>query len=224
MRKYLSIFLSSILAGCCIAFGATVYLISVNLGSTSTVPNLFKFLGATMFCIGLFTIIHFSLWLYTGKVGYVLDNKPIYLVSLVVCFLGNAIGCFVVSSLMKLTSQGDALKNVASGIVEAKLNSTPLSIFVMSMFCGVMIYLAVEGHKKCEYAIGKVLFAFMPIILFIICGFEHVVANVSYFTYASVFSAKAFGYFCLMFLGNACGSIIFDGLIKAVKYFASEKK
>ena len=224
MKKYLSIFLSSVLSGFCITFGATVYLLCIKMGSGTQIASLMKFLGASMFGIGLFTIIHFSLWLYTGKVGYVLDNKPIYLLSLVVCFIGNTLGSMFMSFLLLQTNQGESLKEIATPIVEAKLNSTPLSIFIMSCLCGVMIYLAVEGHKKCSYTLGKVLFAFMPIILFILCGFEHVVANVTYFTYAQIFSWKAFGYFVLMFFGNACGSIIFDLMLKGVTYFNKKKE
>ncbi len=224
MKKYLAIFISSLLAGFCITFGATVFLLCVNAGQGSEISSLMKVVGAFMFCIGLFTIIHFSFWLYTGKVGYVLDNQPIYLVSLIVCFLGNALGSFIMSSLISFTSQGETLKAVATPIVEAKLNSTPISIFIMSCLCGIMIYLAVEGHKKCPYTIGKVIFAFMPIVLFILCGFEHVVANVTYFTYAKVFSFKAFYYFIIMFIGNAVGSIVFDALIKGVKYFEKESE
>ena len=220
MKKYLSIFLSSILSGFCITFGATVYLICLNLGKAN--PDLMKVIGSFMFGIGLFTIIHYGLWLYTGKVGYVLDNKPIYFVSLLVCFIGNALGCMILASLIGLTSQGETLKLIATPIVEAKLNSTWYSIFIMSMMCGAMIYLAVDGHKKCPYTIGKVLFAFMPISLFILAGFEHVVANAAYFTYAKIFSAKALGYFVLMLIGNGVGSIILDLLLKSINYFKKE--
>jgi len=224
MKKYLSILFSSILSGFCITFGATVYLLCLSMGSKGINPDLMKVIGSFMFGIGLFTIIHFGFWLYTGKVGYVLDNKPKYLISLLVCFLGNTIGSIVLSLLIGLTSQGPQLQEQALNIVNAKLNSTWYSIFIMSMMCGVMIYLAVEGHKKCQYTLGKVLFAFMPIALFILAGFEHVVANVTYFTYAKVFNLQAFGYFILMFIGNGLGSIIFDGLIKLVNYLKKEEQ
>ena len=73
MRSKISILLSSLLSGICIAFGATIYLMCLSYGSN------YRFLGAFLFGIGLFTIIHFGLWLYTGKVGKVLDNKPKYI-------------------------------------------------------------------------------------------------------------------------------------------------
>ena len=58
------------------------------------------------------------------------------------------------------------------------------------MLCGMMIYVAYKGHKICEYPIGKVLFAFVPISLFILCGYDHVIANAAYFTFAGVWSNK----------------------------------
>lgn len=217
MKKYLFVLLSSILAGCFITFGATVYLVCTNMTSDPAMKPLFKIIGSFMFGIGLFTIIHFGFWLYTGKVGYLLNNKLDYTLQVVVCFVGNFIGSLILSKLISLTSLGPTLKEVCTPLVETKLNSTWYSILIMSMLCGVMIYLAVEGHKKCEYTLGKVLFAFMPISLFILAGFEHVVANVTYFSYADVFSGKTFLYFIIMFFGNAIGSLLFDLGLKGLK-------
>lgn len=217
MKKYLYVLLSSILAGCFITCGATVYLVCTNLTSDPALQPLYKVIGSFMFGIGLFTIIHFGFWLYTGKVGYLLNNKLDYLLKVIICFIGNFIGSFILSKLISLTSLGATMQAVCEPIVSKKMDSTWYSILIMSMLCGVMIYLAVEGHKKCEYALGKVLFAFMPISLFILAGFEHVVANVTYFTYAQVFSAKVFGYFVIMFFGNALGSLIFDLALKGLK-------
>jgi formate/nitrite transporter FocA (FNT family) len=222
MKKYISIFLSGVLSGFCITFGATCYLMCLSLGKGGN-ADLLKVVGSFMFGIGLFTIIHFGFWLYTGKVGYLFNNKPNYLIDLLICFAGNVVGSVVLSFLISLTGQGDALMNVATPLVEAKIDSTWYSIFIMSLMCGAMINLAVEGHKVASYPLGKVLFAFMPIALFIFAGFEHVVANVTYFMYAKYFSWKALGYFVLMFLGNGLGSIIFYELIKFVKKLESSK-
>lgn len=217
MKRYLMILFSSILAGFCITFGATVYLMCLNISGGEFIG---KFIGACMFTIGLFTIIHFNFWLYTGKIGYALDNKPMYLLDCFISFIGNLLGSLSLASLIKVSSIGDKLYTQAAPIVEAKLNSSWYSILIMSMMCGVMIYIAVEGHKRCKYGIGKVLFASMPIILFILCGFEHVVANITYFVYSGSLSWLGVGYFVLMFIGNGLGSIIFDGIIKLVNYFA----
>lgn len=214
MKKLLMIFVSSILAGFCITFGATGYLMCLSLGNSEFGA---KIVGSFIFCIGLFTIIHFDLWLYTGKVGYIFNNKPIFLLDCLVSFIGNVLGSLALSSIIKLTSISSKLETVAVEIVNNKMSSSWYSILIMSILCGTMIYLAVEGHKRCKYNFGKVLFAFMPIILFIIEGFEHVIANVTYFTYAGFFNPMMILYFFLMFIGNAIGSIILDSLLKLIK-------
>lgn len=217
--KYLRIFISAFLAGCCIVFGATCFLVCAAQGSF-----LLKLIGSFMFGIGLFTIIHFKFWLYTGKVGYVLDNKPKYILDLLVCLCGNLIGVIVLSSILKSTYIiNDSIVEFCKNLVNNKQNEAWYEIIILASLCGVMIYLAVEGHKKVEYPLGKVLFAFMPISLFILCGFEHVVANACYYTYAGIFSFKALLWFILMAIGNALGSILFDGSLKLIKYIESKE-
>ena len=57
------VMLSSILAGIMVAIGTIVYLNSQSM------------LGAFLFAIGLLTILHFKLDLFTGKVPYIKNGK-----------------------------------------------------------------------------------------------------------------------------------------------------
>ena len=216
MKKYLTILISAIISGFCITIGVCAYLNMLHLNN--------KLVGSLMFGLGLFTIIHFNFWLYTGKAGFVLDNKPKYLIDLIVCLIGNLIGVIVLSSIISLTRYGAILHEQAALLVEQKQNDTWYSIFIQSIMCGIMIYLAVAGHKKYEYSLGKVLFCFLAVSIFIICGFEHCVANASYYTFAKIFNLKTFFYFILMIIGNACGSIIFDGLLKLMDKIKSQEQ
>lgn len=220
MKKYLMIFISALMAGFCITFGATCYLVCASNGAYPL-----KVCGAFLFGIGLFTIIHFNFWLYTGKVGLALDNKPKYIIDLLICLCGNLIGVFLLSIILKQTHIiTPAIIELAKGMVETKQNESWYEVFILASLCGVMIYLAVVGHKKCEYPLGKVLFAYLPIVLFILCGFEHVVANMAYYVYAGTFEAKMILWFFLMAIGNAFGAIAFDGIIKLIEYLKEEKK
>ena len=108
MRKYLMILSSSFLSGLCIALGATAYLMCTYYGN--------RFLGAFIFGIVLFTIITFGFWLYTGKVGRLLDNKPKYLLDLLVCLIGNFLGVAFLSSIMVMTRYSDILKLLPWGL------------------------------------------------------------------------------------------------------------
>ena len=74
MKSYLQVLISSLMSGFMITIGATVYIYMVSMNQ--------KLQGALLFGFGLFIIIHFELWLYTGKVGNLLDNKPKYLLEL----------------------------------------------------------------------------------------------------------------------------------------------
>ena len=83
MKKTLGVFLKAILAGFCIGLGGVVFL---GLMPTN------KPLGAFLFAIGLFTICTHGFNLFTGKACYILENKPSYLGTLVVIWIGNLIG------------------------------------------------------------------------------------------------------------------------------------
>lgn len=216
MKRFLYIALSSLLSGFFITIGATVYLSMLHMGGGEYMA---KILGSLFFAIGLFTIIIFATWLYTGKVGFVLDNKPKYLLDLLICVLFNIIGVVGLSLLIKLTRMGEGLATEALTLVEAKQNDSWYSILILSFMCGIMIYLAVKGHQVCPYSIGKFAFVFLSVSVFILCGFEHIIANASYYAYAGVFNWKALFYFFLMAIGNGLGSITLDGLLKLTARF-----
>ena len=64
MRKKGSIFGGAVAAGLAISVGGTVFL---------TLEN--KIIGSLMFTVGLYAIVLNGLYLYTGKMGYVVDQK-----------------------------------------------------------------------------------------------------------------------------------------------------
>ncbi len=197
MKKLLQIFVSSIEAGILISLGGFVFL-------SYKETNLF--LASFLFSLGLVTIIAFKLYLFTGKVGYIFDNKPRYLLDLLICWLGNLCGAIVTGEILKLTRVD--LQSVVTKMVNIKLNDTIGSIFILSIFCGMMIYIAVETQKKEVPGVIKLFAIVIPVMVFIISGFEHCVANMFYFTYAGAWSWKSIGYLLIMTLGNGAGSLI----------------
>lgn len=209
MKKYLKIFVSSIGSGILIALGGFIYLV---LKENS------PYLGAFLFSLGLITIISFGLYLFTGKVGYIFDNKANYLIDLGVCWIGNLFGAVITGYLLRLT-RIDVI-NVVTSVVESKINDNLLSIFILSIFCGMMIYIAVELQKRNVSNIVKLVGIIMPIMVFILSGFEHCVSNMFYFSYANMWSLKAIGYLLIMSIGNGVGSLI----LYWINRFINEKK
>ena len=206
MQKIADKWLRAILAGFMIAVGGTLFL-SVDS----------KYMGSFLFGIGLFTILVFRLFLFTGKVGYAVQEKPAYLVDLLIIWLGNLIGTVGVGLMMLQTRSADALRAKAAAMCQIKLNDSLVSIFVLSIFCGVMMFLAADNFKKAENAMQKNIGIFLPVMVFILCGFEHCVANMFYFTIAEAWSAKALGYLVVMSLGNSVGAFIFPLCEKVFK-------
>ncbi len=199
----LKIFLSAILAGLCITFGGAVYLLCES-----------KILGAFLFTIGLFAICTMGFHLYTGKVCYIPDNKPSYVIDILIIWLGNLVGTFVGAKLQLLTRYGNTLATTASAICQTKLSDNLLSIFILAAFCNAMIYFSVDEFKTNKQELGEYLALFFGVVVFILCGFEHCVANMYYFTLASVWSLRTLGYLLVMTLGNALGGIAFHMLHK----------
>ena len=196
MKDNLKILVRAILAGIMISIGGTIYLSLEN-----------KMLGAFLFSIGLFAICTNGYNLYTGKIGYVIENKIKYLLELLLTLLGNIIGTVSCGYLLSLSRIGTSLREKAQLICEIKLNDNLLSIFILAVFCGIIMYLAVDLYKKLN-DFGKYMGIFLGITVFILAGFEHCVANMYYFSAADMWSWKTVLYVLVMVLGNSIGSII----------------
>ena len=196
LSNILDYFIKGTYAGILIGIGGTVYLSVQN-----TVA------GSFLFSIGLLTICMYQMNLYTGKVGYVLVNKASYLIELLFSLIGNFAGTFIVGFLMRLTRQTSIIER-ANTIVNAKISDNMLSILILSVFCGMLMYIAVNNYKTCKDEIGKYIGIFMCVMTFILSGFEHCVANMYYFFVSNVFNLKVLLYLLIMVLGNSIGSIV----------------
>lgn len=196
--RYLKTFVAAVAAGVCIAIGGTVYLSLEN-----------QVMGAVLFTTGLFTICTFGFSLFTGKVCYVFQRDGAYALEVICVWLGNLCGTFLAANLEKLTRIGGRLADRAAAVCQTKLEDGLLSIFILAIFCNVLIYIAVEGFRSNPDPLGKYLAMFLGVVVFILCGFEHCVANMYYFSVAGVWSGKTLLYLLVMTAGNAVGGVAF---------------
>ena len=196
-KEYADFLIKGVYAGIMIGIGGIAFLSLEN-----------KIAGSFFFSLGLLTVCMYGMNLYTGKIGYILNNKINYLYELFLGLIGNFIGAYAVGNVMLLTRFKDSLAAKAAVVASAKLNDNLLSIFILSMFCGALIYIAVNNYKKINTEIGKYIGIFMCVMVFILCGFEHCVANMLYFSVAQVWSWNTLLYVLIMVLGNSVGSII----------------
>lgn len=201
MKKTL---LLAILAGLCIGLGGTVFL---------SVDN--KVVGAALFGIGLLTILAFGFNLFTGKVGYALDNKPSYIGTLAIIWLGNLIGTGLVALMIRFTRVYETLAAKVQPIVDAKLADDPVSILFLAIGCGMCMFIAVDQYKKQESMV-KALFVIFPVMVFILCSFEHCIANMFYFALAGSFTIKTLIYLIVMTAGNSVGGLLIPAVTKLI--------
>lgn len=76
------------------------------------------------------------------------------------------------------------------------------------------MFVAADGYKTIQNPVGQILAIFLPVVVFILSGFEHCVANMYFFTIADLWSVKAFCYLIIMSLGNSIGGILIPLLRK----------
>ena len=195
MKKNITFLIKSIQAGIMIGIGGTIFLSLDN-----------KVLGAIFFAIGLFMIVVNEYNLYTGKIGYLLDNKPNYIIEVLITIVGNFIGTFLTGFILKFTRIYPSIHDKAKTICQTKLDDTAISILLLSIFCGMLMYLAVNGYKTLKDQIAKYISVFLCVIVFILSSFEHSIANMYYFTVAG-WSKKAFLYLGIMIIGNMIGGL-----------------
>lgn len=186
-EKQISAFSSKrgILAGLLIGMGGTAFL---------SVES--KALGSFLFAVGLLTVILQKYSLFTGKVGYAHSFCDV--IPLAKMLLRNFVGAALAGLLVNGT-----VSEKAAVLAEAKLEKPLIDVFVAAIFCGILIYAAVELFAKLKHPLSVI----MPIMMFILCGFEHCVANTFYFAAAGCFNLRVVWFTLVCIAGNTVGSL-----------------
>ncbi|WP_400232346.1 formate/nitrite transporter family protein [Methanomethylophilus alvi] len=192
IQHYMKCFLRAILAGIAIGLGGCIFM--------GMVTSEYKWVGAILFSIGLFTVFTFRLDLYTGKVGYAVENKPSYLVDLVVIIFGNFVGALIIGQMIPMPEAAEVL------IVDAKLGGDIdwWRVFCKGVFCGMLMFIAADYYKTQK----KYLATFVCVPVFILAGFEHSIADMFYFCASGTFTLDAFLFILVVIVGNAVGGIL----------------
>ncbi len=169
-----------------------------------------KYLGAFLFSLGLFAIVQFGFGLYTGKVGYIPLRKPVYLLECLFTLIGNAVGTLIDALLMRYSRIAPAIIEKASASVETKLSDGVLSSFILAVFCGMLMFLAVDNARLSREEGGhieKALGVVMCVMVFILCGFNHCIADMFYIFLTGKI-AFAGVYLPVVIIGNSVGGML----------------
>jgi formate transporter len=192
------VFIKAIMAGLFIGIAGLIYL---------SVDN--KVLGALLFSFGLLMVVSKGYYLYTGKVGYAVPYEKGYFIVLLKTLAGNIVGIVTVGLLFRFSGM-DTVIEQANTILTSKLSNLWYETLILSIFCGMMMYVGVEGYRKMEIPLMKILIVIFAVVIFILAKFEHSIANMLYLAISTTFSAKGIFYVLLWIIGNAMGGIILN--------------
>lgn len=191
------LFFRAVLAGICIGIGGTVFLACDN-----------KYIGALLFSIGLFAILTRGFALYTGMVGYLPDHLNVdYVIQLLVVIAGNLVGTACIGLPLQLTRQKELCQKAAD-LCAVKLGDSYLSLLLLAIGCGILMYLAVDGFKRSDDPLTKVLGVFLAVPVFILCGMEHSIADMYYVSAGVSWSLKAVLCLVVILIGNGIGGVL----------------
>ena len=183
----------------------------ITLGAAAFLTLESKMAGALMFVVGLFAICSFGWNLFTGKVCYSIGKGPKYIGFLAVVWLSNFAGAAAGGALLRMTRLTACIER-AQELCAVKLGDSLASVFVLAIFCNILIYIAVEGYRSIPYELGKYIAIFFGVTVFVVCGFEHCIANMFYITAAGMWSGEAAVFILVNTLGNICGGLLLPAL------------
>lgn len=231
-----SMFLLGILAGAFIGFGGLANTI-VSQTFAGIDPGVAKLLGAAVFPVGLMLVVICGAELFTGNnlMTLALMNNKItagqMLKNWCVVWIGNLVGSLCLALIVYYGGVlGDATATTkAVGIAEAKAGLDISVMILRGILCNILVVLAVWMATSAQDIISKIFACWFPIMLFVLCGFEHSVANMYFIPVGMLLGANvsvgacATNLICVT-IGNLIGGALIIPVIYHVVYLAADKK
>lgn len=179
--------LLGMMAGAFIAFGGAAS--SVAAHGVADV-GLARSIAGAIFPVGLMLVVFTGSELFTGNslmIMAVIDKKITLLKmirNLVVVYFANFIGALIIDVLVFLSGQFDfsdgGLGAYTIKVALAKTSIAPVTAVISGILCNILVCLAIVLAGTAKDSIGRIFGIFFPIAAFVVCGFEHCVANMFY--------------------------------------------
>lgn len=185
--KLLPMFLLGMLAGVYIGFGAELCTIVTHDLSKYLGVGFTKFVGGSVFSLGLMLVVIAGAELFTGNclilTGVLARKVPVksMLKNWIVVYFANFAGSMLLviimyySGLWKTGNFGVGIS--ALKIATGKVNLSFLEAFLRGVGCNWLVCLAVWLAISGQDTVSKIFGIYFPIMAFVASGFEHSVAN-----------------------------------------------
>lgn len=203
-------------AGCFIGFAGIA---ATTASATVDNASVGKLLGACVFPAGMSMVLVAGSELFTGNnliILSVLQKKVKVLAMLknwLFVFIGNFLGASFVAVLVVYGHTPDLFDNrlaervIASGL--SRVQQTFPEAFIRGVLCNILVCIAVWASFAAKKVSGKILMSFWPVMIFVLCGFEHSIADI-YFGVAALFTSAEYG---LAAEGLTVGSFLLKNLL-----------
>lgn len=149
-----------------------------------------KLAEAMIFPLGLIYVVYNGAELFTGNNLMIISayEKKIKIFDILknwfFVYLGNLIGSLFVPALFALGDVYTRFDNAfANKIIASAASKCSMSFdvaFFRGVMCNVLVCFAVMLSIMIGTNLGKILGMYLPIMIFVFCGLEHSVANMSY--------------------------------------------
>lgn len=183
------IFAKAIFAGMMIGMGAASSSVAAH---NIEQVGLARLVAAVVFPVGLMMVILLGAELFTGDclMAAALPEKKISILKLVqilfLVYVGNFVGSFLLCELVYMSGQFDYSAGLLGAytikIAVGKVNISPLAGITSGICCNILVCAAVLMALAAKDVIGKLMSSFFVIMLFVVAGYEHCVANMYYIT------------------------------------------
>ena len=179
-------------AGLMVSIGGVVFLSCDN-----------RYVGAILFSMALLCICMKGYSIFTGKIGFIPEKHGKEEFSVLFLGLaGNFIGTLVCGLAFRYTFP--AIGEAARVLCEGKLTQNVPQTLIRGIFCGVLMYMSVSIYRDKKSFLG----IFFCIPTFILCGFEHTIADMFYFAASGIVSLEACGFLWIVMAGNVIGGML----------------
>ena len=180
------------MAGLYIGLGGFAYIIvSQTLGNIDV--GLARLLGASVFPVGLMLVVFTGSELFTGNnlmTMAVMDGKITIeglLRNWILVYLGNFIGSVLLAYAIynsKLMTEDILSFVLNSGVAKTSIDFH--AAFLRGVLCNILVVLSIWSATGSKDMISKVFAIWFPIMLFVLSGYEHSIANMFFIPLAKV--------------------------------------
>lgn len=224
-----------IFAGAYIAFGAVC---SQAIAVSIPLQSVAKAAGAFVFPIGLMMVLVAGSELFTGNCLLVIPvlegegTMSMMFRNWLFVYIGNLIGGLMVAAACTYGHVYSLFdQQLAASVVTTAAGKVSLSFgdaLIRGILCNVLVCVAVWISFAAKELAGKILGLMLPVAAFVLCGFEHSVANM-YFISSGIMTSSVYGIeadgltWGSMFVNNlipvTLGNIIGGSLIVGLGYW-----